>query len=144
VNVKFNKSWQGYIYAAIEGCSLLQDSVKVFVSEAPSLVSLGTDTVICPGNSITLNAHGGFLFYKWQDGATDSIYKVTRAGRYFVTATNACGENFTDTVIVSAYPPITFNAGPDIILCKGDTAIINAPAGFINYQWLPPYNIADI
>src|SRR5262249_40531423 len=104
---------------------------------------LGADTAICPGNMIRLNAHAGFASYQWQDGSDDSAYIVTEPGRYFVTVNNACGVVLTDTILVTLHPPIAFDIGPDISLCEGDTAIINAPAGFTNYQWSAVYNISS-
>jgi gliding motility-associated-like protein len=43
-------------------------------------------------------------------------------------------------VIVSAHPPIPFDLGPDISICKNDTINIVAPSGFEQYQWTG-YNI---
>lgn len=137
-----NKPWQGYISASIEGCKTLFDSVHFTVLQAPSLLDLGTDTVICPGNTLLLNAKQGYASYVWQDGSVDSVFLVTSPGIYYVKTTDACGGFFTDTVTVGSHPPITFDIGPDLSICKNDTANIIAPAGFIHYQWTS-YNISN-
>jgi gliding motility-associated-like protein len=140
VQVIFDKPWQGFIHGTIEGCKTLEDSVELTVLLAPIKLDLGPDTVICPGNTIVLNAKRVYKTYHWQDGTVDSTFIVTQPGTYYVTTTDACGGIFSDTVNVVSHPPIPFNLGPDISICENDTAIITAPPGFIHYQWTS-YNI---
>lgn len=137
----FKGSWQGYIYASIGGCTIKTDSVKVTVLQSPSSVNLGTDTVICPGNNILLNAHKGFATYHWQDGSSDSTYIASTPGLYYVTVTNACGGIFSDTIQILPHAPIPFSAGPDQSICEKDTIAILASPGFVSYQWQPNYRI---
>jgi len=103
--------------------------------------ALGPDTVICPDNHILLNAKNGFTSYTWQDGSVDSVFTVTAPGKYFVTTTDACGATISDTVIVNAHPPIPFDAGPDRVKCNSDTIQLHATPGFLNYEWLPDYEV---
>lgn len=139
---QFNNFWHGYIHASIESCIKVKDSTLLTVLAAPKTLNLGPDTTLCPGNTIILNAHSGFSSYKWQDASTDSTFKITQPGKYFVTAINACGDIFSDTINITAHPPIPFNVGSAIALCLGDTATITAPYGFSNYQWAPSYRIS--
>lgn len=140
-NLSFTAPWKGYIHASISTCITVKDSVLITVLPSPGKPDLGTDTVLCPGNTIKLNAGYGYASYLWQDGSEDSIYTVTQPGKYYITTTNGCGNLLSDTVIVAPHPPIPFDIGPDISLCSGDTAAITAPPGFISYQWSPAYNI---
>ena len=139
----FKAPWKGEIYGYLNGCKLLKDSISITILNAPSILQLGADTTICPGNQIVLNAHKGYATYLWQDRSTDSVYNVKKAGTYFVTATTACGDHFSDTIIVINQPAILFNLGNDISICYKDTTTIKAPDGFINYQWSPAYNISQ-
>ena len=139
--VVFKRAWKGTIKGSLAGCKLYTDSVPVTVLFAPPLLSLGPDTVLCPGNQIILNALTGYASYRWQNGATDSLFTVTQPGTYTVEVLNACGDRFTDTLIVAQHPPIPFYIGPDTSICQNQFVTLNAPAGFINYQWLPAYNI---
>ena len=121
-------------------CGKFADSIVVKVTNLLQL-DLGKDTVLCPSNTILLNAKNGFASYQWQDGSTDSTFTVTAPGTYFVKTTNGCGGVFYDTVIVSSHPPIPFDIGPDLTKCNSDTLTVTAPTGFINYIWTPAYNI---
>ena len=139
--VVFKRAWKGTIKGSLAGCKLYTDSVPVTVLLAPPLLSLGPDTVLCPGNQIILNALSGYASYRWQNGSTDSLFTVTQPGTYTVEVLNACGDRFTDTLIVAQHPPIPFYIGLDTSICQNQFVTLNAPAGFINYQWLPAYNI---
>lgn len=137
----FASSWKGVIHGYTYGCNLLADSVEITVLNSPPLLNLGPDTVLCPGNTITLNAGNDYATYLWQDGSSDSFFIVNKPGKYFTKTTNACGGVFNDTVIVSAHPPIPFDAGPDLSKCNNDSLIITMPSGFISYLWTPANDI---
>lgn len=143
VSATFNKSWQGTITASVTGCNTIADSLHFTVLQSVASLNIGPDTVICPDNTILLNAEEGFASYKWQDGSTDTTYKVTAPGRYYVTTSDACGNRFSDTVIVASHPPIPFDLGPGFSICKNDTSSIVAPAGFEHYQWAPDHITDD-
>lgn len=125
-------------------CSWIGDSMIVEAGTIdPLALNLGPDTTLCAGNRILLNAHSGFNSYSWQNGLQDSSFVVEQPGKYYVTTTNVCGGEFTDTVEVLAAPPIPFDIGPDISVCENDTATITAPVGFMHYQWTSYNIIAD-
>lgn len=140
-SLQFRQPWRGYIHASIKTCVSVEDSVQITVLASRNKLNLGPDTVICPGNTILLNAGTGFTSYRWQDGSIDSLFKVTTPGKYFLTVTNACGVIETDTVHVNAYAGDFFSVGPDISICKGDATLINATGGFAHYSWSPAYRI---
>ena len=143
--IHFNAPWSGYIYGSIQGCAAIVDSVYINVLQSPATLNLGPDTVICPGNTLVLNAHAGYATYQWQNGSADSVFTVTQPGTYAVSVTDACsGAVFKDTVVVLAHPPVPISAGADRIKCNGDTLHLAAPAGFISYTWLPNYNINTV
>ena len=58
----------------------------VSVCECSFKFSLGNDTTLCLGQSLTLNPNMPNATYTWQDGSHDSTYKVTQAGIYCVSA----------------------------------------------------------
>ncbi len=61
---------------------------------------LGNDTTLCKFETLTLDAGESWeSSYVWQDTSSNSKFKVTKAGRYFVTATNICGV-LSDTITV--------------------------------------------
>ena len=137
----FSGAWSGYIYGSIYGCSVITDSVFITVLQTPPALNLGADFSICPQNTRLLNAHTGYASYRWQDASTDSTFLVTQPGTYYVDATDACGVTSTDTVHVTAHAPVLVSIGPDRSKCNNDTIMLQAPAGFLSYNWMPNYNI---
>ncbi|MEO8146595.1 MAG: T9SS type A sorting domain-containing protein [Bacteroidia bacterium] len=114
-----------------------------FICNVP-LFSLGTDTAMCPGDTLILNAGGGFTAYQWQNGNTNSTLSVTAPGTYWVTVTSPCS-TYTDTVIVAPsancfLPPTPLLASSDTLFC-GQQCIdfydlsTNNPT---SWQWLLP------
>jgi gliding motility-associated-like protein len=139
--VRFLGTGTAWIKAVINtGCNAYSDSVEVQIQTGASF-SLGADTLLCPGDTLHLDAGNGFSTYAWQDGSTNATYAVSRGGTYYVTVTNSCGESLGDTIRVTAgvVPPLFI--GNDSTLCKADTLLINATPGFSSYQWSPAANI---
>lgn len=71
--------------------------ILVDIDRTAVAVNLGEDFVICPGESIILDA-GSFAAYEWQDGSTKQTYTVTSPGIYSVIVTNGKGCTGTGTV----------------------------------------------
>lgn len=141
---QLNQPWQGWLHAELfTSCGKVKDSIYITISDSPGAVNIGPDTTICPGNTITINAHRGYASYLWSNASTDSMLVVNSPGTYYVDVSDACGNSFSDTVIVAAAPPIPFDIGQDKTKCNNDTLHLDAPAGFLNYTWGPPYNISS-
>ncbi|HLK27203.1 MAG TPA: gliding motility-associated C-terminal domain-containing protein [Puia sp.] len=143
VQLQFKKNGTAFLNAKMISCNVLQDSILITALHSPDALALGPDISLCENNDslITLNAGGGFKSYLWQDGSTDSVFKTRLQGKYFVTAENYCGKQFSDTLLVNLAPPVPFSLGPDLHKCNNDTLTITAPAGFTNYLWSPKYAI---
>jgi gliding motility-associated-like protein len=146
INVQFKKAGNFAIKASLfTGCSLLEDSIKIIVAPQNPTLELGTDTTLCPGDSIQLNAGAGYSTYQWNTGATDSTIWISKAGKYFVTVDNTCGEPLSDTIEISMsiVPPLS--SGPDASVCTGTTFQRLASDGFATYQWknLPTQSVVS-
>lgn len=126
-----------YYVTVADSCNtIFTDSIKVQVNGNGPLLNLGPDNNFCSTDTIILNARAGFLSYHWQDGSTDSVFTVTASGSYYVTVTDACSNNFRDTIKINTYRRATsLNLGVDTIFCKQGIMQINALAGFKNYLW---------
>ncbi len=133
--VKFKKSWQGYLYASINSCDTIKDSIQVNVFKTPADVSFGGDRVICKGDSILLNAGAGFENYIWQNGSADSTFWATQSGVYFVEASDYCGNYYSDTINVLVNEPQPINLGNDTGICRNSTLVLDAGNGFSEYLW---------
>ena len=71
------------------GCKALE-GFTLNIDEFPH-IDLGPDTTICIGFDLLFNgsSQGHYL---WQDGSTDTSYRVTDPGVYYVSVRNACDE----------------------------------------------------
>ena len=105
------------------GC-FLKDTMNVFFQNLN--VNLGSDTIICPGDSLTLDPGTGFQSYQWCGGQTAQTKVVKTAGTYCVNVTNFSGCLGSDTINVGvAQPGVAFTssgAGLSIVF----TAISNS------------------
>jgi gliding motility-associated-like protein len=129
--------------AVLQSCIPSMDSISIIVAPRNDIpLDLGPDRVICPNNNIVLHAGPGFLSYLWSDGSTDSVFTATQPGRYFVEVTDSCGNLKKDTVTVKEFDDI-INIGADRAKCNSDTVHLNAPAGYISYNWSNNYNISS-
>lgn len=124
------------VTTASSGCT---DTViqAVQVANAP-VANAGSDRYMCLGNSMTLTASGG-QNYSWSPGGqtTASItVSPTVTTTYTVVVTNASGCSSSDNVTVSINPLPNVSAGPDRILCSGNSVALTA-SGANLYTWSP-------
>ncbi len=135
VSIKYKKSFHGYLYATINACTTLKDSIAIDVFVSPASINLGNDTAFCTGDKIYLHAQKDFKTYEWQNGFTDSIFVVNKAGKYFVKTSDYCGHNFYDTINITENFPSVLNLGNDTSICTNQTLILDAGAAFTQYNW---------
>lgn len=90
-------------------------------------LNLGADLTInngfCPQ---TLNAGAGFTNYLWSTGATTASIAVNQTGSYWVSANDAFGYTWSDTVYVK-FP--TINPPSSTSLCANSSLIWNTGLG---------------
>lgn len=99
-------------------------------------ISLNGDTVLCPGESISLTSSFG-LAYDWSTGDTTRSIQTDSAGSYAVTLTDADGCLVSsDTVEITLdIPPVVSLAPTDTsFICAGDTQVLSA-SGAAQYLW---------
>ena len=115
------------------GCSSVC-SVSVVYYEGPNC-SITCSTNLCEGKTSKLYAPAGYLAYLWNTGATTSSITINTGGTYTVTITNADGCTGFCTTFIKVFPiPNAIITGQTII-CKGDTAYLNAGSGYASYLW---------
>lgn len=93
----------------------------------------------CEGGEVELDAGAGYASCYWNTpgGIVPGRTLVVReSGRYSVHVSSAGGcEGTSDVIDVEVLPaPHPLITGPDG-LCAGDTAVLEAAAGYVSYQW---------
>jgi hypothetical protein len=114
------------------GC-ITVDTIHVdFIPRCNASVQLGTDTMICNGSSIVLDAGAGFSQYAWSDGTTTQSLLASQSGSYAVVAldSNLCAG--LDTIEVSMPAVLSL---VDSVACAGDSMRLTAPLGYAAYGW---------
>jgi gliding motility-associated-like protein len=137
--LRFAKSWSGYISASVTSCPALNDSVKVYVSDNKK-VDLGPDTSLCNGNQVVLNAGSSYNKYLWNTGSADSLITISQPGTFYVDATDNCGRQYSDTILIMRASDRLLPV-KDTVICKTETIRLQAAAGYSSYSWSPSYNI---
>lgn len=115
----------------LAGCEV-EDTVQVAVRDLP-LLELGEDTVLCPGESLLLDASAPGAVYAWQDSSMLGRYEASAAGIYALSRTlEGCEQ--TDTIRVAA-GTLPTRWGADTTLCLGDTLVFDPPLPGTAYLW---------
>ena len=128
---------------------MANDTITVAVNPFP-IITIFSDTNICVGDSVQLNATGG-ISYEWHPGVllTDSTLSNPKAFPIITTDfivegtdTNGCLANDTITVAVNSLPIITISN--DTNICIGDNLqlMVFGPSN-ANYLWTPSIDLSD-
>ena len=110
------------LYFPEGGRQVLRTTLQVFPLP---VVDLGPDAALCPGTMRCLavpEAPGNT--YRWQDGSTTASFTVRVPGRYWVRVVNGEGCLRTDTVTISAAPPVQVRLGADTVVCVGQVLVL--------------------
>jgi gliding motility-associated-like protein len=118
------------------GCSVISDEIKVSWNPEPVL-AIPSDTVLCTGSSVLLNAGGGYDSYLWQDGSVQPSLQADQAGIYWVEVTYGTDCHFRDTVRINRVDDPVGALGEDKTLCFGDSIVLDAGNDNIysHYLW---------
>ncbi len=114
-----------------------------------ALVKVTGSTVLCSGNTVTLNADptsggSGTYTYQWKrngidiPGATSSTYAPNTGGDYSVTITGVGSQQSTSipvTVTIVAPPMALITANGALTFCTGNNLQLSASGGGTAYQW---------
>jgi len=123
-----------YFVSAVNsyGCPA-SDTIQI--QNSNPIVNIGSDTIICSGNSGEIIAGGtGFISYLWNTGETTTSITVNENGNYSVTVTDNAGCKDSESKIVSIDTPSVY-IGTDTSSCNGSGIIFSAGNSFENYLW---------
>ena len=94
----------------------------------------GPTGIVCPGETVHLQASANFASYHWTGGATTAGIDVTTGGVYALTVTNALGCTATKSFTVNMSPPVLPVLSPPS--CAGNSLQLTALGGpFAQYAW---------
>lgn len=101
---------------------------------SPALLPV-QDTFFCAPGAISIEAGcAGCVRFLWSDGATSPANTFVSAGHYAVTAENADGCIFSDSLFLEAYT-FGLQALSDTAVCPATSLTITAQAGYPHYMW---------
>ena len=116
-----------------DGC-VEEDSLVITVFADP-VVALATDTVLCDGAVVSLDAGNPGSFYAWSNSATTQTITINSGGTYSVTVTTLDGCTDTGSINVSTEvsPVATFNAlnGPGPLAFDFDDLSTGNPTSWL-------------
>jgi len=115
------------------GC-VTTGSTEVMEGE-PIEVDLGSDQLICAGQSLILEAPTGNYTYQWSTDETTSSIAITQEGSYSVIVSSNDSCSGYDEVYVEINPLPEVDLGPDVEIEEGETVQLNAGPGFVQYEW---------
>lgn len=132
------------------GCSATA-STNIIVRPSPLVTVSFTDSAVCSGGSIGLNATGANN-YVWSpaaglnnDAISNPIASPSIGTSYKVVGTDATGCSDSAFVNVNVYSRAIANAGPDKTIILGSTATLSASieGEFDSFEWLPSPDIPN-
>lgn len=123
------------------------DAVQVIINPQP-VANAGPDVGFCQGGSVQLSGSGGTLC-SWSPAAglnDPTIWNPvaqpisTTTYQFSIVDANGCAD--TDYVVVSVLTLPVASAGPDVMICSGTSAQLNATGG-VSYAWNPPTGLSN-
>ncbi len=121
-----------YVSATNNVCSPANDSITVFLDEAPDFNL--PDTVLCEGGIIQIQAKttNGYT-YLWSNGATEPAITLSEEGTYWLEITNTNNCSYTDTFSVQKTFPPSLSLEDNFVICSSDSMINIIPVVAENY-----------
>jgi len=118
----------------VRGQCTVSDTIDVSIIDVDNF-SIGSDTTLCEGETITLNAElSAQATYLWQDGSVDETFLVESAGTFMVTASiQRCEATASLTVDFQNAPII--DIGNDTTICSPDAVELDAGIANADYLW---------
>jgi gliding motility-associated-like protein len=110
--------------------------IQVFnypVPAAPILPNLGPNISICSGQTITLQTTNTFNSYVWNNGQTTASISINTPGVYWVDVPSGCS-TVRDSIVVGL-SSFSFQIGPDVTICQGDSVSIQSVGTFSSIGW---------
>jgi len=123
-----------YSVTATLGTCIARDTINI--SNLANSRPFGSDTNLCTGTTLTLNATTfGASGYLWNDGATNPVKTISTPGLYFVKITVSNCFVIDSINAISVTSPAPYITGDSALCAPGDSAAMDAGAGYTTYRW---------
>lgn len=121
-----------WLQVSDNGCAK-RDSIIIKYKPVP-IIDLSSDTTICEGKTLTLDATNNDATYLWQDGSVLPVFIVNSPGTYSVKVDlNGCDTSAKINVSYITKPSVQL--GPDTALCVNEKLLLNAYYPGASYLW---------
>jgi len=126
---------QGGIYWAtlINQCGTVSDTVRAVYDSIPRF-ELGPDQTLCDEQTYLLDAFYDGASYLWQDGSTDTTFRVSEPGLYWAQTTSQCG-TWRDSVVITYDSLPQVDLGDPQELCAGQSTTLGVNWPGAGYSW---------
>ncbi|MFP4095282.1 MAG: FG-GAP-like repeat-containing protein [Cyclobacteriaceae bacterium] len=119
-------------------------STEIVILDAPEVEMTATNTSICEGDTVLLEAVGDFVSLSWDDGSTELSRSITSGGTYSFTAINeaGCTQFLEVTIAQQVRPQLIVEVDGSERISRGDSVQLFA-FGADYYEWSPGVSLSD-
>ena len=132
---------------APNGCTAL-DTVRVTVNPLPIASIQPSANIVCPGETIQLQASGG-IAYQWSPATglsnpniANPVATMTQDITYTVAVTDGKGCTGIDSVALQVHTLPTINTSGGDSICFGQSTTLSASGG-VSYNWSPANSLSN-
>lgn len=121
------------------GCTLVSNTVLVNQYAVPYIIATPS-TILCPGGSLIISivTNAGSII-QWQSPLSGNAMQktITAPGVYTCNVTSCGIQTIVNITITMPTTTLQVNASGPLTFCLGDSVILNANSGMVNYLWQP-------
>jgi hypothetical protein len=112
------------------------DTIVIGINPLPVPSLHNNTSVVCEGESLTLDAGDGFKYYEWNTGDNLQQTVVDSPGKYFVNVIDRNGCQGLDSLSVTMLNKPYLSLGNDTTIEDNDTLVLMPyPGNFTSYIW---------
>lgn len=131
-----------YVLKTTTACGTSFIDTVIVSSHPPIAFDAGPDLSKCVDDSLFISLPGGFISYQWKPSAGVSpdtsgavIVSPALTTTYKIRAEKSLGCFAYDSIKITVNTSLPIDLGKDQSLCFGDTVMLDAGKGFIQYTW---------
>ena len=128
----FTEVVTGQITEVVTGC-VIDASVEIFVRPWVTFTTEHPDSIICPGEEISLTGVGLYDF-DWDVVEDGEPFEIFESQEFMVTATDSLGCQETNYVSVEVFESELWINVVDSLICEGEEVILTGE-GMDEYTW---------